>query len=580
MLRWITLGCLACSTAPSEGTKETGTSATTTPTTQTTTTTPTTTGTGDTASTSTTGTSTSSTTGTTKPFTGKTRIDLEGPIVCEDPSRRSVSRFERDSYPSPEQALLRAHGGGVVAGDFAGDGAPDLFFLGSNRSDYVIQHPDGTWEQNPAGMIDPTTPMSMIFGGSVADYDGDGDLDVFLSRYKEPNLLLENDGLGNFRDVAVARGVVGSPDHFSGSSAWSDFDNDGDLDLFVSGHGYVIEGAAPRSELEPGNRSYLYTNDGIGNFTDVSAILPEAFQDTYTFIGTWVDLDRDGWTDLYGVNDLGNAYLPCNFMWSEQGTGFLMDDNLSGLDVDVAGMGLALGDLNQDGIDDFLVTAWERMKFMLSSPALGMWIDYSVDRGFVPNVDDDQVVGWGAEFGDMDNDQDLDAAIVFGKLTTAFISNPQNQPDGLWIQQDDQSFVDEAYAWGVADRGVGRGLVVSDLNGDGWLDIAKADVSGPGLVHLSNCGDATWLRVNLRDETTANTHAIGARVRVETQRGWMERTLVAGGTGYGSGSYPEAHFGLGSDDTALNVEIEWPDGSTQALGPQPARHVLTVTRTQ
>ena len=465
-----------------------------------------------------------------------------------------------------------------MAGDFAGDGAPDLFFLGSARSDYVIQHPDGTWEHNPFGMIDPTTPMSMIFGGSVADYDGDGDLDVFLSRYREPNILLENDGSGNFQDVAAARGVLGAADHFSGSSAWSDFDNDGDLDLFVSGHGYVIEGAAPRSELEPGNRSYLYTNDGLGNFTDASALLPDAFHDTYTFIGTWVDLDRDGWTDLYGVNDLGNAYLPCSFMWSQEGEGFRMDDNASGLDVDVAGMGLAFGDLNDDGIDDFLVTAWDRMKFMLSSPALGMWIDYSVDRGFVPDAASDQVVGWGAEFGDMDNDQDLDAAVVFGKLTTAFISNPHDQPDGLWIQQDDQSFVDEATGWGVADRGVGRGLVVSDLNGDGWLDIAKADVSGPSVVHLSNCGEASWLRINLRDETTANTHAVGARVRVQTSQGWMERTLVAGGTGYGSGSYPEAHFGLGDEEEALDVEIFWPDGSTQRIGQQPARHVLTITR--
>ena len=573
MFRWITLGCLACSTAPSEGTEETGTSIAT----ATTDTTSTTQATTDTTGGTTSGSTTATTTGTT-PFTGKTRVELQGPVVCANPENRTAAPFSLDRYPSPEQALLRAHGGGVVAGDFAGDGAPDLFFLGSNRSDYVVQHPDGTWEQNPFGMIDPTTPMSMIFGGSVADYDGDGDLDVFLSRYKEPNLLLENDGTGSFRDVAASRGIAGDVQHFSGSSAWSDFDNDGDLDLFVSGHGYVIEGAAPRSELEPGNRSYLYTNDGVGNFTDVSSILPEPFHDTYTFIGTWIDLDRDGWTDLYGVNDLGNAYLPCSFMWSEEGKGFVMDDNAAGLDVDVAGMGLALGDLNKDGIDDFLVTAWERMKFMLSSPSLGMWVDYSVDRGFVPNVADDQVVGWGAEFGDMDNDQDLDAAVVFGKLTTAFISNPQNQPDGLWIQQDDLSFVDEAAAWGVADRGVGRGLAVTDLNGDGWLDIAKADVSGPGLVHLSNCGENAWLRINLRDETTANTHAVGARVRVKTVKGWMERTLVAGGTGYGSGSHPEAHFGLGSEEAVLNVEVDWPDGTTQRLGTQPARHVLTITR--
>jgi hypothetical protein len=400
-----------------------------------------------------------------------------------------------------------------------------------------------------------------------------------VSRYSRPNVLLENDGTGHFSDVTAARGVVGDAAHFSASSAWWDVDLDGDLDLFVSGHGYVIEDAGPIEDFEPGDPSYLYINDGSGTFTDEAPTrLPAEFMETYTFVGTPIDLDDDGDLDLYGVNDLGNKYAPCMFLWND-GTGhFTLDNNAAALDLDVAGMGIALGDLNDDGITDFLVPAWGRIKYMLST-GLGVWIDYSADRGFTPQGDwYNQVVGWGTEFGDVDNDRDLDAAVMFGYLTTGFIRNFEDQPDGLWLQDESGSFTDVAAAWSVNDTTAGRGLVLSDLTNDGWLDWVKPDIDGPSLIHTARCGEESWLRIQLRDTRTANTHAIGARIVawIEDQR--MERRLLAGGTGYGSQGLIEAHFGLDDAAAVDRVEIRWPDGEVHALGPLDGNQIHLITR--
>ncbi|MFT4623064.1 MAG: hypothetical protein ACI8PZ_001720 [Myxococcota bacterium] len=503
-----------------------------------------------------------------------------GPLIhCPDSGARDAAKFDTQSFADLDQFLIRAHGAGVVAGDFQSDGAPDVLFLGTNITEIVIQHPDGRWEESPAGFLPEDAELDMGFGGSAADYDADGDLDVFVSRYMRPNALLENDGTGHFTEVAAARGVLGGAEHFSASSAWFDVEGDGDLDLFVAGHGYVIEGEGPIEDFEPGNPSYLYINDGAGQFVDeAEARLPADFMETYTFVGTPIDLDDDGDLDLYGVNDLGNKYAPCMFLWND-GTGhFTLDGNAAGLDVDVAGMGLAFGDLNGDGITDFLVPAWARMKYMLST-GVDVWIDYAVDRGFVPEAGwYNQVVGWGAEFGDVDNDRDLDAAVMFGYLTTAFISNYEGQPDGLWLQDETGHFTDVASAWMVNDETAGRGLVFSDLDNDGWLDWAKPDVDGPSLLHLSRCGEASWARIQLRDTVTPNTHAVGARLVAWVGDERMERRLVAGGTGYGSQGLIEAHFGLGDVEVIDRLEIRWPDGEIDTLGPLDGRRIHTITR--
>ena len=501
------------------------------------------------------------------------------PALCEDPSARAAGPFETLSFEDPSQWLIRVHGAGVTAGDYQGDGRPDVFFFGTNRSDFVAQDTLGNWTVNPPGSLDKSTPMDMVFGGSSADYDGDGDLDVYMTRYMRPNVLLENDGAGNFVNVAEERGVKGDTAHFSGSSSWADFDLDGDLDLFVAGHGYIIEGSVPRSEFAPGNPSYLFVNDGTGHFDDRSDMLPQVFHDTYTFIGTWADINGDGWPDLYGINDLGNAFMPCKLLWNDAGKGFVSDENAVGLDVDIAGMGMALGDLNDDGVYDFLIPAWARMKYMLSSPSLGMWVDYATKRGFLPHSDEyNQVVGWGAEFADVDNDMDLDAKVVFGYLTTEFIRNEDHQPDGLWLQDDKGSFVDAAPEWGVNNTGDSRGIIASDLNRDGWIDFAKPDINGPSLLQLSRCDEASWLRVELRDQTTANTYAIGAKISVEAGGRYMQRTITAGGTGYGSSGLPEAHFGLANHETVERIQITWPDGGFSEVRDGLARRTLTVTR--
>jgi hypothetical protein len=491
------------------------------------------------------------------------------------------------------------HGAGVVVDDLTGDGRLDMVMLGTVQSDYFIQDVDGAFILNRPGSFPDGLVIDTAFGGAAADYDGDGDLDMFITRYNKPDVLLNNDGVGNFTQVTRAAlpslvpytgtdlgrlyGWHAGLAHRSSSVTWGDYDRDGDLDLLVGGHGFVMEDGTHPADFPPGEPSFLYENNGDGTFSDASYLIPDEVHDGYTFVVSFVDGDRDGWPDMYIINDLGAAYQECRWLWNRTyaGEGFVPDDNLAALDVRVAGMGLGVADLNDDGYPDFLVPAWGRFRYMLSSFGGSVWIDFSDSKGLVPDAfaPGNQTVGWGAEFGDFDNDMLLDAAVAFGNIQTTVSPSAPFEPDGLWLQQPDGAFVDIAPTWQVDDRGDARGISVGDLNGDGWLDIVKPDLSGPHMLKLSRCGEESWLRVRLRDESSMNRFAVHAEVLVTTSDGILQRRWVrAGGTGYGSASPHELHFGLGANDVIDTVEVRWPDGAVSTYSGLEARQLITIRR--
>ena len=501
-------------------------------------------------------------------------VTSSGPIRCAKPQLRREKHFDVHAKPyDDDRDWIRMWGAGVAAADFDGDARTDVIFLGGRASQFFRQDPEGRFIDDSASALDSREPLDEVFGGSVADYDADGDLDLYVTRYNEPNVLLRNDGSGRFQDVTANVGLaLGS--HRSGASAWADVDRDGDLDLFVSGHGRIIEDGSRAHDFPPGEPSYLFLNTGAG-FVDRSDLLPPEIHDGYTFVGGWHDIDEDGWPDLWAINDIGGAQRPCTLAMNRGGA-FEPDHNMAGLDLAVSGMGLGVGDVNGDGLDDFAVPAWNEVRFMLSSSA-GLWIDHSRTLGVRGDPLVDQVVGWAAELADMDNDTDLDIPMAFGFIDTQLADNAVGQPDALFIQDADGSFTDRAEEWGVADRGYARGLALADLNNDGWLDVAKPDINGPRLLQVSRCGEESWLRVGLRSEGP-NTHAIGAKIVVETEATSQYRKLYAGSTGYGSSGPPEAHFGLGAAESVSRVVVYWPDGVVSELRDVEARQILTIRR--
>ncbi|HHO52122.1 MAG TPA: CRTAC1 family protein [Deltaproteobacteria bacterium] len=495
-------------------------------------------------------------------------VETSSATRCSAPGRRAgLGPFERRTASNPSTSQAYLWSGGVLAGDLDEDGRIDIVAPSEPYARLYRGRAGGgvtAWDERLAGF-----DLEFGSGGSLADYDGDGDLDMLVLRWDRSNVLLRNEGGGHFTDVTPPELAAIAA---STSSAWADVDRDGDLDLFVGSYDDLAgEGVI--------GGSYLYENRGT-HFIDRSDRLPGELDVAYTRVAGFHDLDRDGYPDLYVVNDVGT--VQGNLLIRNLGAFYFeVDREGVGLNLDMSGGGLGVGDVNGDGVLDLLIPQWDELSLMLSSDD-GRWYDHAGALGLRADLEAGQRVGWGAELADFDNDGALDAAVAYGHLEVDLPSwsNPRRQPDALFLQLPDGTFSDVAGDWGVADEGTSRGFIVADLNEDGWLDLAKRDLDGPDLLYLSRCGEAHWSKIRLRDPTSANLLGIGARIKVITTEGEQIRTVLAGGTGFGSGGPPEVHFGLGAAEEIERLEVLWPDGSESWVHSVGVDRIVQVVRTE
>ena len=509
--------------------------------------------------------------GTPSPTGVPVEVVASDPIVCTDPSQRAAAPFDVIRSREEREKKNWFWGAGAIVGHFDADAHLDVLL-------------PGFWETylyrgQPADLFDDHTddlaglPLAGAAGGSTADYDGDGDMDVLVTRFLAPDVLLRNDG-GQFVDVSEAAGIQRESKR-SIASSWGDIDADGDLDLFVGGYGVIDQSREDpdHANFDPGDPAALYLNNGDGTFTDVSDRLPAEAHDGLTFTGGFVDVDLDGALDLYIVNDFGNSFP--NVLLRNQGDGTFLLHPEAGLDIAMTGMGVAIGDLNGDLFPDFAMGAWNG-NHLLKSTAVG-WVDYTDAVGFVNDLDRTQKIGWGVEFHDLDNDGDLDMPMVYGHLDATYESS-ERQPDAMYLQHADGTFEDVGQDWGFNHPTVGRGFVVADLDDNGWLDVVKRDLAGPSLVYVAKCGEAHWLRVRLH-QGGMNRFAVGARVEFEVagDSALRSRTVLAGSAGHASGPPPEVHVGLG-DAAATTVRVVWPDGEVSVLPNVAADRILDIHR--
>lgn len=487
------------------------------------------------------------------------------PVVCDRDERATGLVYERDEQHGISSSLARLWGGGLAVFDVDNDDQLEILLVNDGGLTVFRWHSvPGEWRGEPVDV-----PVERAFGAAPADFDGDGDLDVYVTAYGTPDLLLRNDGTGVFEDVGAAMGLP-ILEAKTTAVTWGDVDGDRDLDLFLGGYGLVDELDIGPARPE-GDPAFLYINNGNG-FDDASHLLPDKIHDGYTLVAAMFDVNVDGFTDLYVVNDFGRRIVPNQVAFGPDWT--LSTD--AGLTAAIAGMGLGVGDLNADGVPDVAVSGWDATAVAVSSGA--QWFDSALSLGVQADPDRDQRVGWGTQIADLDNDADDDIAMVFGYLQTVEDSNPSRQPDAVFLQRDDGTFADVARAWGVDDSGVQRGLVTADLNRDGWMDLVKADTRGGLQIYTSVCGDRRWVEVQLR-APAPNRFGVGARIQVTAGEATWWREVSGGGSGYASSGPPQVHVGLGEVEEIDELLIIWPDGQIDRFTDVASDHRLEVTRT-
>lgn len=540
-----------------------------------------------------------------------------------DLAERARLRFAYENGRSPLRQLPETSGGGIGLLDYDGDGWLDVYLvqggpfppepnrtggdrLFRNRGDGAFE--DVTERSGLSGLV-----RGYGHGVSVADFDNDGDPDLFLTRWRA-YALYRNRGDGTFEDATIEAGLGGDRG-WPTSAAFADLDNDGDLDLYVCHYAdwneqnpsvcpRTTEGLTTRSEDGspndycnpnpfPAQVDHLFRNDD-GRFVDLSetAGITAADRNGRGFGVVAADVDDDGRIDLFVSNDTTANYLFLN-------KGGLVFDEV-GLQAGVAtgttggyqaGMGVACGDLNGDGRFDLLVTNFygESTTFYQNLGG-GSFTDRSSAIGLT--APSRFLLGFGIVLFDFNNDGHLDIATANGHVNDMRPRFPLAMPMSLLAGTHSQRLVDVSERAGadvIAPR-VGRALVAGDLDNDGRLDLLVQAHDRP-IAFLHNETDpGRWLSVRL-EGTDSNKDAVGARVTVWAG-GTRQVAQRSGGGSFQSSGDPRAHFGLGAATRAETVEIQWPsgradrfqnldsgsylirEGSTEAVDLSRSKHII------
>lgn len=515
-------------------------------------------------------------------------------IRFTDITREAGIDFRHDHGGSGRKYLPETGSSGLAWLDYDGDGRQDLLFVncaplpGTPKSRRPTAHlyrnrGDGTFEDRTAG-----SGLDVVIYGqgvSAADYDGDGDTDVFIGCLG-PNHLFRNEGNGHFTDVAAAAGVADGPDpwRWHTGSTWLDYDRDGRLDLFVAryvrwspqtdvfcGTPGVQKRYCPPTNY-PEERCALYRNMGGGRFADVSRAAGVDRVPGKWFQPTLCDINTDGWPDVVVSSDGTMTALfrndgardPKHVRFTdiapESGIG------LSERGTPKAGMGIDLADWRNDGREAVLIGNFSSERLSLfEQDTPGLYSDMADRVGM--GMSSLFSLTFGVAFLDADRDGWRDVFIANGHIDDYIeryeASITYAQRPLFYRNLGGQSFeeIGEKTGSALAQNMVARGVAVADFDQDGDPDLAVTENNRPAHVFRNDTppGSSHFLRVVLRGKGL-NRQAIGARVQVSAG-GLRESAMVRAGGHYCSQSELPLTFGLGSARQA-ELTVTWPDGST------------------
>ncbi|MHC4737910.1 MAG: CRTAC1 family protein [Planctomycetota bacterium] len=432
---------------------------------------------------------------------------------------------------------------------------------------------DGTFTDvtNKAGVGDKGYGV----GCSAADFDKDGDLDIYVLNYG-PNVFYRNNGDGTFTDISETSGLANP--NWSLSAPWFDYDNDGDLDVFVANYleydsgkfrSYYAAAGYPGPLSYSGQPDALYRNNGDGTFTDVTKETGLLNPNGRAMSATVADLNNDGFLDIYVANDaMENYYFRNTGKGTFESEGLIMGLAFGEGGQGVSSMGPAVGDVDRDGLPDIYIPDMGYGCLLMNRK------DYFEDRTAPTNLSVvcGQYTGWGGILLDYDCDGYLDVFVANGNAHHEY-----TEEDVLMRNDGTGNFVDVAKQSGpyFTEKYVGRGATYGDYDNDGDPDILIVNLNKiPKLLRNDGGNKNNWLTIEPKLQG-GKIDAIGARVTVTTGSLTQIQDVIPV-TGYLSQADPRRHFGLGNAAKADKVEIRWPNGQTTNLTDVKANQFLTV----
>ncbi len=502
--------------------------------------------------------------------------------------------------------IIDAMGTGACLLDHDGDGFLDLFVVNGSTLELLRQgrgassrlyRNRGDWTFEDVTEFAGVPGEGWGQGCAVGDVDGDGDPDLYLTALG-PNLLYLNQGDGRFQRAPADFGA--GDEAWSASAAFGDLDGDGVLDLYVTNYVDIDLEDLPRPH--GGRRSYqklievfagpqglvaapdsLYRGRGDGTFEEVSEAWGAREREPRYGLGVlFLDADDDGLPDVYVAND-----SQPNFLFVNRGGGRLEERGLlSGVALSEdgrsqAGMGIAAGDEDGDGLEDLFVTNFS---------GDGNTLSRNIGRGFFQDVTAETglaqashaQLGWGAHLFDADLDGTTDLLLVNGhvypQVSGVASATGHAQANQLFLQGSDGRFselLSPAGGSGLALLGSSRGLACGDLDNDGDIDSVVVNVDG-GVDLVRNESDprAGWLAFDLKP-ARGGPEPFGARVVVREPSGRRQSRWMRTGASYLSSHDPRIFFGLGEVRSA-EVSVRWPGGAEESFGRVEAGRFWTL----
>ncbi|MFZ1806321.1 MAG: FG-GAP-like repeat-containing protein [Cyclobacteriaceae bacterium] len=460
-------------------------------------------------------------------------------------------------------------GTGFIWGDYDNDGDEDLilvqltFFVLNETTPYGFQNNgDGTFTSVNAGF-----EVSGYLSGAVSDYNNDGNLDIFITSSTTENLLYQ--GNGDFTFTKVDPNPVGENildfENASLTASWVDYDNNGLLDLFVSNQD---------------SEELLFSQTSLDVFTKITTGEIVTFN-SRTNTNAWADYDNDGDMDVFVLNNSDGPPSP-NRLYKNNGDGTFT--HVTGLafdaDLDAGAFGASWGDYDNDGdMDLFLAVQEGAANLLYRNNGAGGSYNFTKVTGS-PVTSPITTPFFGSAWGDIDNDGDLDL-LLSGVLGENIIYKGDGA--GNFGAITNEKFNDSR----LANFGVSLG----DYDNDGFLDLAAGtldpqifgneEFSGPGVNSLlfknnqTSSASKNWLKVKLVG-TTSNKSAIGARLTL-TAGGKTQIREITTSSGFGGQNSLIAHFGLGSAASITSLQIKWPSGIVQSLSNVTVNQTLAIT---